>query len=330
MRKILFIFLFIVLALLGTAFAYFFVGRTERLENVAWGVNFSQKHAANFGLDWKETYTALLDDAGVKKMKIAVHWDTIEPLRGEFSFNDIDFQIQELAKRNGEMVLVIGMKTPRWPECHIPSWAQNLSKKEQQKVILVMIKEVVERYRGSEVLFAWQVENEPFFPFGECLWADEQFLSKEIELVKSLDDRPIIITDSGEGSFWTRAARHGDIVGTTMYRKVWVRQLGFYLTYPFPPVFYDRKAKLIKLLFGKEVIGVELQTEPWGPKLLYDSPLKEQQKTMNLEQFKKNIEFARRTGLKTHYLWGAEWWYWMKEVHGDSAIWNEARTLFAP
>ncbi len=76
------------------------------------------------------------------------------------------------------------------------------------------------------------------------------------------------------------------------------------------------------------MICTELQVEPWGPKLLYDSPVEEQEKTMNLEQFKYNIEFAKRTGLKEFYLWGGEWMYWMKEVQNKPEIWNEARKLF--
>ena len=99
-------------------------------------------------------------------------------------------------------------------------------------------------------------------------------------------------------------------------------------TYPFPPTFYWRKAQVINKLFHKEVICVELQTEPWGPKLLYDSPIEEQEKTMNLEQFKKNIEFAKKTGLSEFYLWGGEWWYWKKIKQNDFTIWNEAKKLF--
>ena len=75
-------------------------------------------------------------------------------------------------------------------------------------------------------------------------------------------------------------------------------------------------------------MNVELQAEPWGPKLLYDISLEEQEKTMNAEQFKKNIEYAKKTGFDYHYLWGAEWWYWMKEKQGDPSIWNEAKMLF--
>ena len=176
----------------------------------------------------------------------------------------------------------------------------------------------------------WQVENEPLFPFGECPWVDKKFLEKEIELAKSLDSkkRPIVISDSGEGSLWINAARLGDVVGTTMYRKVWFGQFGFYISYPIPPVFYWRKAQYVQKIFDKKVIVVEFQAEPWGPKLLYDSPLEEQEKTMNLERFRNNIEFAKKTGLDRFYLWGAEWMYWMKEKQQKPEIWQEAKKLF--
>jgi hypothetical protein len=127
---------------------------------------------------------------------------------------------------------------------------------------------------------------------------------------------------------WITAARLGDIVGTTLHRKAWFKELQIYVSYPFPPVYYWRRAQIVKKLFDKEVIGVELQTEPWGPTLLYQLPLGEQEKTMNLEQFKKNIEFAKKTGLKEFYLWGAEWWYWLKEKQNQPEIWQEARKMF--
>jgi len=113
-----------------------------------------------------------------------------------------------------------------------------------------------------------------------------------------------------------------------MYRKVWSTQFKTYLNYPFPPVFYWRKAEIIRKIFNKKVICVELQAEPWGPELLYSSPLGEQEKTMNPEQFQKNIEFAKKTGFDEFYLWGSEWWYWMKEKQNKPEIWNEAKKLF--
>jgi hypothetical protein len=149
-------------------------------------------------------------------------------------------------------------------------------------------------------------------------------------LVKSLDpNRPVVISDSGELSLWIQAARIGDVVSVTMYRKAWFHEVNRYVEYPLPPVFYARKAQIIRTFFKKEVIVGELQAEPWGAgKLLYDTTLAEQQETLDLEQFKKNIAFAKRTGLKEFYPWGAEWWYWLKEVHAKPDIWDEAKQLF--
>lgn len=325
LKRILIILLFLILIFLG----YLFVGSAPKAEKITWGVNFSQEHTKNLGLDWKETYLALLDDLKVKHLKVAVHWDQIEPEDGRFRFQDLDWQIQEAQKRGADIILVIGMKTSRWPECHLPYWAAKLGKAQQQEKILRMLETVILKYKENSTIWAWQVENEPFFPFGVCPWTDKKFVKKEVALVKSLDpQRPVIISDSGEYSFWIQAAQIGDIASTTMYRKVWFKQIGHYIHYPFPPVFYWRKAQLIKFFFGKKVICGELQTEPFGPKLLYDLPLKEQEKTMNPEQFKKNIEFATKTGLDTFYLWGSEWWYWLRVKQGNSEIWQEAKKLF--
>lgn len=322
--------LLIIIVIVLLAVSFFFAGKPPQVKEIKWGVNFSQKHSQNLGLDWKDNYSSLIDDLRAKNIKLATYWDLLEPEEGNYVFSDLDWQIQKAEENEASVFLVIGMKTPRWPECHIPGWAKTLSKEEQQKKILGLLETIVLRYRDFGSITMWQVENEPFFPFGECPWVDKEFLKEEIALIKSLDyqERPIVVSDSGEGSFWFAAASLGDMAGTTMYRKVWVWQLKTYFTYPLPGVFYWRKAQLIKAIFGKEVICVELQAEPWGPELLYSSPLDEQAKTMNLEQFKKNIEFAKQTGLKEFYLWGAEWWYWMKEKQGDPAIWQQARTLF--
>jgi len=309
---------------------YLFIGTPSQAEEISWGVNFSQKQAKLLGLDWQETYLALLDDLKVKNLKLITHWDLIEPEEGEYNFKDLDWQIQTAEEKGAKLLLVIGMKTGRWPECHIPEWAKILSKEEQQERILKLIEKIVLNYRSRTPIEYWQVENEPFFPFGECPKIDKDFLKKEINLVKSLDiqGRPVVISDSGEGSLWITAAQLGDIVGTTIYKKVWFKQVGIYVYYPLPPIFYWRKAQLIEKIFDKKVIVVELQAEPWGPKLLYDSPLEEQEKTMNLERFKYNVEFAKKTGLDQFYLWGAEWWFWMKEKQNQPEIWNEAKLLF--
>jgi len=310
--------------------AFFNFPASEQNE-IKWGVNFSPVQVEALKLDGRTTYLAILDDLRAKNIKLLTHWNKIGEERGSYDFSEVDWQIEQAQKYNAEIVYVLGMKTGRWPECHLPDWVKNLDKEEQQEELLRYIKEVVLRYKDSGTIIAWQVENEPFFKFGSCPWYDGKFLRQEIETVKSLDPaRPVIISDSGEQSLWIKAGAAGDIVGTTLYRKIWVHLVdgfGFYTSVPLPPVSYWLKGQLINKLFGKEVINVELQAEPWSPKNLSDTSLKEQEKTMSLEKFRSNVSYAKRTGLKEFYFWGAEWWYWLKEKQDKPEIWEEAKKI---
>ena len=323
-------FLIFLLLFFASLFCFFFVGRTEPATDAQWGVVFSQKHSQLFGLNWRENYLAILDDLKATNIRLVAYWDLIEKEPGRFDFFDLDWQIEEAQKRGVKILLVIGQRVPRWPECHIPAWAREKSEEEYKNALLRYLQKIIERYRDKDNIWAWQVENEPFFPFGLCPPPDKDLLKKEIALVKQLDPykRPIVITESGEIPLWFNAAQLGDIVGYSLYKKVWVKELGMYFTYPFPPVYYARKRWLIEKFFKKKVICTELQTEPWGPHLLYDIPLEEQFKTMNLAQFKKMIQFAKNTGQDLTYLWGVEWWYWLKTKHNNSEIWQEAQKLW--
>jgi hypothetical protein len=318
-----------VLVVVVSIFSFFFVGSYESKSDIRWGVNFSYKHAENLGLDWQENYLALLDELGVRRIKLITQWNLLEPEKDVFDFEPIDWQLRMAEARGAEILLVMGMKTPRYPECHIPEWAENLEKEERERQVLELLEAIVERYKSSPAIWAWQVENEPLFPFGECPPADYEFLKKEVAFVKELDSsRPVVVTDTGEFSLWFDVAEIADVVGTTLYRKVWFRELGIYVPYKIPAVFYGRKAALVKKFYGKEVINVELQAEPWGPTLLYDLAVEEQGKTMDLEKFRSVIDYARHTGLGEFYLWGAEWWFWLDKIQDDSSIWNEAKELF--
>jgi len=178
----------LLLILIG-AFCFFFIGKAKPAENINWGVVFSQKHAELLGLDWKENYSAILDDLKVKNLKLVAYWDLIESQPKKYDFSDLDWQIQEAQKKEAKILLVVGRKEPRWPECHIPKWAKDLNTKKQQAEVLDFIKQTILRYQKSDAIIAWQVENEPFFSFGKCPPPNKQFLEKEVSLVKSLDTK---------------------------------------------------------------------------------------------------------------------------------------------
>ena len=78
------------------------------------------------------------------------------------------------------------------------------------------------------------------------------------------------------------------------------------------------------------MIVTELQAEPWpsNQRSIPDTPIAEQYRSMSISTLNNNIEFARRVGFPDVYLWGVEWWYWIKEK-GNADFWNAAKKLFA-
>lgn len=322
-----FIYIFLVLA--SVLFTYFFIGHPKPADSISWGVTFSKAHTEYLGLDWKKTYNAIIDDLNVTHIRIAIPWNDIEAKIDQYTLDNYHYMLRKAQNSGVAVIPVIGLRTPRWPECHAPDWYFHLPKKEKDEQLLELIDVIVSEFKLYHTITAWQVENEPFVRvFGECPKISPELLGREIERVKALDNRPIIVTDSGELGIWSTKLNQADILGVTMYRWVWNDHLN-YLKYPWTPQFYARRAELVKKSNpDARIIGSELQMEPWINGSIHDVPLEEQFKTMNPEQFTENVEFARNSGFDEHYLWGVEWWYWMKEVKSDSRFWNEAKKLW--
>ncbi len=305
-------------------------GKIYPQNELSYGVTFSEKQATDLGLDWKQTYSAILDDLGVKKLRLSAYWDEVEPERGDFEWQDLDWQIDQASSRKAQVILALGGRLPRWPECHWPGWAGQLDEAARGKEILTYIEQGIDRYKNNPTIVAWQIENEPFLShFGECPSLDKNFLDQEIALARRLDPRPIVITDSGELSIWIPAASRADIFGTTMYRDTYSKVLGRYIHYPIGPSFFRFKKNIASFFaHPKKWVVIELQAEPWGPISYQDMTEAERDRTMDLQKFKAILAFAREAGFREFYLWGAEWWYWEKQTQHNPALWAEAKTLF--
>jgi len=323
-----FLFLLFLLILIFTIVLTKFLEPKLVKKEVIWGVTFSPKRAENLGLKWKEVYQQILKDLKVKNLRLSAYWPEIEKKKGIYDFSDLDWQIEKAKEHNVSVILALGLKLPGWPECHLPNWVKEKQKKEREKELLKLIKKIVNRYKDNPIIKYWQVENEPFLShFGLCPNLDRKFFKKELELVRKLDKRKIIVTESGELSSWIGGARYGDILGITMYRMVWNKYFK-YIRYPWPPIIYYLKGKLIKSLTGlKKIIVIELQAEPWLPTSVSNISLEKQLEIMNLKKFQETIEYARKSGFDEFYLWGVEWWYWLK-VNNHPEIWNKAKELF--
>ncbi len=320
----------IILPILAVTIIVFLWFLNKQAKPVEYGVSFSRTYAEWLGLNWETVYGGILKDLNVKYLRLPAPWDEMEIKEGKFDFMALDWQMDEAKKENAKVVLVVGQKTPRWPECRWPDWSLKYSDGILEEKFLNYIDVVVKRYKEHPAMDFWQVENEPFikFPFGECSRFKKDWVKKEIEVVRSLDPKhKIMLTDSGEMGFWWGASHKGDYFGTTLYRVVRSGSGGVY-TYNFlPPVFYKIKGMILVKNFSEAMIA-ELQMEPWfGPgEIPLNTSVEKQEETFNPERLKKNIEYVGRTGFSRAYLWGAEWWYWMKEVKGDSRFWNGVKT----
>jgi hypothetical protein len=317
---------------------YIFVGSfnppfkdlTTFKENLVWGVSFSTHYAKDIlGLDWQQAYQAMFDELKVRYVRIPVYWTEIEPQSGNYDFSSYDWMLQKAAENGAHVVLAIGQKLPRWPECFVPDWAAKLDAKKKEEAILNYLKKTVERYRGDNTVEAWQIENEPFFnAFGGCPALSMNFFDREVALVRSLDGRPIVVTDSGELGFWVKAARKADVFGSTLYRQVSNYFLGDVIN-AWPAMYYRFKVSWVNVFApGRRIWDIELQAEPWSLAILPDTTLEKQLQLMNKKIFIENVKFAASIDFSRHYLWVTEWWYWLKKVHGDFEMWDSARTLF--
>ena len=297
----------------------------------SWGITFSKIYAESLGLSWHETYRALISDLGVKKIRLPVYWSDISSERGKIRLDDYEYLVGEAKKYNVDVVIVVGERLPRWPECHAPLWAKDLSEEEHEKELMNYISSVVNAFKGERVVRGWQVENEPLvWWFGKCGRVKKDRVRREVALVRSLDTKPIMITDSGELGTWKKTFSLGaDKFGFTMYRVTWNTFFG-YFRYPLPPSYYRFRAWLSEILWSKTSVA-ELQAEPWIPhkKTIPETALEEQFKSMNPEQLRANLNFARALEAPEAYLWGAEWWYYLKGK-GDERMWEEAKQLFNP
>jgi hypothetical protein len=312
--------------------ALFILAKKDVPPRITYGMSFNAPYAIELGLDPLTVLGALVDELKIRHFRIAAHWNMVEPLDDAYDFSLMDAQLKRIEASGGDAIFGVGRRLPRWPECHIPSWAEKLSWEEQKEEVREYITTVVNRYKDSSAITYWQVENEPYLTVfatehcGDTL--DEDFLREEVALVRSLDPtRPILVTDSGNLGTWRGAYEKGDAFGTSVYVYFWNPELGQFRTI-LPPWFYRAKENLVKLFYGeKETFLIELSLEPWLVESVASVPLDVQYSRMDIEKMEEILAYARDTRYENQYLWGAEWWYWLRE-QGNETFWERGKRIF--
>ena len=296
------------------------------------GVTYVPDYASSLGLNPNQTLNALLN-INVKQFRLTSYWSDIESTKGVYNFKELDHEFKAAEQHNAKIILVVGLRQPRWPECHAPSWIANESTATWEKQLYSFIKVVVNRYKNYPNLEAYQVENEYFLKgFGDCTNFSRNRLIKEYNLVKSLDPKhPIIITRSNNAIGFPIGQPVPSEYSISIYKRVWDANLTHrYLEYPFPAWYYAFLAGFQKIFLGKNMMIGEMQAEAWPPNFqtIPETSLKEQNKSINATRLQNRFNFARATGMRNIDMWGAEYWYYrMVKLH-DPSLWNVAKKEF--
>lgn len=298
------------------------------------GTSFIPDYASYLGVDPKQTLDAVLS-LGVKHLRLVSYWSDSEPTKGTYDFSQLDWQFQKAEAAHVKVSLSLGLRQPRYPECHAPNWVDTSKPSSTwQPALETYITQTVERYKNSPALDSYQIENEFFLKgFGTCTNFERHRLVSEYALVKKLDPNHLLIVNrSNNGVGIPLGQPTPDSYGISIYKRVWDATLTHrYLEYPFPAWYYGFLAGSQELHDGRDMIIHEMQAEAWAPngKELPEISLAEQNKSINAKRLQDRFTYARATGMRTVDMWGSEYWYYRQQVLHDPSLWNVARQEFS-
>lgn len=299
------------------------------------GVSFVPDYASFLGVNPEQTMDALINQVGVRQFRLTSYWSDIETSPGHYDFSTLDWEFAKADAAHAKVNLVVGLRQPRYPECHAPSFIDTSQPESQwYPQLAAFMTAVVNRYKDNPALQNYQLENEYFLNgFGQCTDFSRSRLVNENNLVKSLDpNHPIIIGRSNNDlGYPINQPMPSGSFSVSIYQRVWDATVTHrYLQYPFPSWYYAFLAGWQKIFDHRDMVIGELQSEAWAPngKTIPETSLAEQNKSMNPARLKSTVQFAKNTGMKTIDLWGAEYWYYRATVLHDPSLMTAAAQEF--
>jgi hypothetical protein len=319
------------------------------------GLTFSQREATYRALPWQEAYDNVLEFSPAL-VRIAAYWNEIEPTAGTYDFTTLDWLLSKATERKQTVLFSVGMKAPRWPEYYLPAWLRArlhvpdgapISRDPLvRSATLEFVRRVVEHVRETDVVQAWQVENEPLDVAGPNHWSIEpDFLAEEVALVRALDPRarPIVVNafvetqplaqlPKSRDAMVARARAAlavADVLGLDVYPGRTVRVFDHEFSVRWPSWLWSGVLSQLRTLAvqqGKEAWIVEGQAEPWiskgkSPPAAWPGAIVEPASVTS------TVSHFGRLGYTTVLLWGAEHWEDQRNDRND-AWWSAMRPLF--
>ena len=332
----------------------------ERGFRPSYGVSYSFEQALWYGLDPRKSYVDLLRDFEFDWVRLPFFWDQMAPLRSQASqrqaqqsyefnerFDDLRFAIEEAKKRDVEVIIALGAKTPYFPEYHWPhNIAQQVKFGEKISIdhpvadqILAIDRKVVETLAQYDNIIFWQVENEPLIGNVNRLKIDLSLIAAEVAVVRSTDPkkRPVILNHAATG-FWDNSWKEllsilkpGDVFSVNAFFKTkgkdifnaeifdreihiaWPNHLVWpvHSWFPLSPNFESIKKEVEAN--GNSLWILEMQAEPYLNVIEQaDDPLL----SYKAEDIAKAEHFLRSHKIEAVGFWGAHFWQY-REKKGD-------------
>lgn len=323
----------------------------------SYGVTYSFEQANWYGLDPKKSYIELLDSIDFEWVRLPFFWDQMVDENGNLRLDDLEFAIEEAAKSDVKVVIALGLKTPYYPEYHLPDHIAsqvkfgeriNINHPVADDILEVDKKVVQELSRYANIIF-WQVENEPLIGNVNKWKIEPSLIKAEVEVVRKTDpkNRPIILNHAAVGFYDTSwhdlmaILKKGDVFAVNAFfktkgtdiltAKIFGREIHIlwpdHLVWPvhswsvFSPNFNSIQNHVEKN--GNTLWVLEMQAEPYIKKLEEaDDPLL----TFMVQDIIAGDRFLRSFQAESIGLWGVHFWQ-HREKLGDPSWIETARSI---
>lgn len=290
------------------------------MSSIHFGITFSHTHLNYLKIPINDALDLAME-MGFSHLRLGSYWREVEKSKGVYDFSVLENLLTRCEKTKQKVIMNAGVKSPRWPEFYWPGYLKekNFNNSEAKKRTLLFIEKLIETLKNFSCITHWQVENEPLDPSGqENLAVPVDFLKEEIELVRKLDSRPIILTlwanDLKSRQLFPEVLPISDVVGLDLYYKQFMKSDKGKSFYEGPRTNDDYLREIVKTSH-KEVIITELQAEPWEKD--EKGYLSKNPESISPKILESNLKKALSLGVKEILLWGFEYWYYQKS-QGDN------------
>src|SRR5206468_4362139 len=130
---------------------------SEKSKPMVFGASFIPDYASSLGVDPQATMDGMLN-IGVRHFRLVSYWSDMEQTQGQYDFSQLDWEFQKAEAKGAKISLAVGLRQPRWPECHMPDWASHESQAQWQPQLEQFMTAVVNRYKNSPALESYQLE----------------------------------------------------------------------------------------------------------------------------------------------------------------------------